>query len=405
MTIALRAPKESELAEVFRLDGRNFGFAYTAEQIERRRRILEHDRYRVAFDGRAMVGMTGTCSFAMTVPGGNGVPVAGVTWVSVAATHRRQGLLRRLMDASLTEAIDHGDAAAVLTASEAGIYERFGYGVASQMRLCRLDRQAARVRADMTATERNTVRFVEDDDALDLLPPIYERYRTTRPGELSRSDAWWRALAEIRSLADGDDSPTFYAAHRDGYVAYRVKQEWHSGHVGGSLTVIELVAVTVEAHRALWHFVLGIDLIKTIETKVVPIDDPLPWLLVDPRQVRTAELNDGLWVRPLDVRRLLGERSYATDDTLVIEVVDDTRPELGGRFEVTGGADGATCRQVRRRIDITVGPSGLGSLSLGGVRASVLARGGRLDATSPAALRRADAFFPAAVAPHHQTQF
>ena len=68
----------------------------------------------------------------MTLPGGAAVPTGGVTWVSVAVTHRRQGLLGRLLEATHEDIDGRGEPLAALTASEGGIYERFGYGIASR---------------------------------------------------------------------------------------------------------------------------------------------------------------------------------------------------------------------------------------------------------------------------------
>ncbi|MCW2613680.1 MAG: GCN5-related N-acetyltransferase [Frankiales bacterium] len=66
----------------------------------------------------------------MAVPGAR-VPVAGVTWVAVAPTARRQGVLRSFMTRQLTDLHERGTAVAALWASEGAIYQRFGYGPAA----------------------------------------------------------------------------------------------------------------------------------------------------------------------------------------------------------------------------------------------------------------------------------
>ncbi len=68
-------------------------FGGTPEPPEERelwRELTELDRSIGVWDGETCVGTAGAFSFRLTVPGGASVPVAGVTMVSVAATHRRR---------------------------------------------------------------------------------------------------------------------------------------------------------------------------------------------------------------------------------------------------------------------------------------------------------------------------
>ena len=55
------------------------------------------------------------------------VPAAGVTIVTVHPTHRRRGILSTMMDRQLADLHERGEPIAVLRASEAAIYGRFGY--------------------------------------------------------------------------------------------------------------------------------------------------------------------------------------------------------------------------------------------------------------------------------------
>ena len=403
MAITIRALHEREIPELFVLDGRNFGHTHSADDIDDAKLTMEPERFRVALDGRDLVGVTGSYTLQMTMPGGSALPTAGVTWVSVAATHRRQGVLTRLMAASIVEATEHGDPLCALTASEGGIYGRFGYGAATQTRVLRIDHRSAQLRAGVA--EPGTVRAVSANELALIAPEIYDRYRMQSPGEVTRHDDWWRRMFDGWSKPLGAASIAFHLAHRDGYACYRIEQHWNLGHPSHTLTLVELVAATPAAHAALWQVVLGVDLVGSIESRNVPIDDPLPLLLTNPRAARTIELNDGLWVRVLDVAAVLAARRYGTDDELVVEVVDEARPATAGRFRIAGSPDGASCRRDRRRADLVVPVDALGSIVLGGVRPSWLARGGRLEARDAATARRADAFFLGERAPHAQTMF
>ena len=92
---------------------------------------FEFDRTLAAFDDRTPVGVTMCYSFQLSVPGQEMLPAAGVTFVAVLPTHRRRGVLSSLMRRQLADVRDRGEPLAILWASEAVIYGRYGYGRAS----------------------------------------------------------------------------------------------------------------------------------------------------------------------------------------------------------------------------------------------------------------------------------
>ena len=96
---------------------------------------LEMDRALLAFtaDGRP-VGTAAAYSFELTLPGEVLAPAAGVSAVGVLPSHRRQGVLSAMTRHQLTDLRARGEFLAVLLASEATIYQRFGYGPATYTR-------------------------------------------------------------------------------------------------------------------------------------------------------------------------------------------------------------------------------------------------------------------------------
>ena len=159
-----------------------------------------------------------------------------------------------------------------------------------------------------------------------------------------------------------------------------------------------MAAITDEAHAALWAALFGVDLVGTIRSRVIPVDDALPYLLVDPRALRTVGLTDWLWANPFDIAACLEARRYEVADRLVLEVD-------GRRWAVDGGPDGASAAKVRSRPDVTLTGAALGGLLFGGVSVSTLVAGRRASVRSAGVLRRADAFFRTGRAPHCQTGF
>ena len=397
MPITFRTARESDWEAICLADGRAFGFAYTPENIERARPIHDVDRFELAFDGKQIVAIVGAYSLHVTVPGGNSVPMGGLTWVSTAATHRRQGLLTTLMARSLADVDRRGEPVAMLGASEGGIYERYGFGIATQARATTVDRRSVQIRPEFQP-KPGSVRFVEGEDAIAHVAEVWSRFHRQRSGEVDRTDAWHRFIYDDMATARDAASPAFWLAHRDGYAAYRIETNWNEGHPAHRMIVVELVAITSDAHVALWHTLLGVDLVGPITSRQVPIDDPLPYLLTNPRALQTTRLSDGVWVNVRDVAKCFASRTYSTTDRIVVEVD-------GARWSIDGGPDGATCRKVRTRPDLVVDHASLGALLLGGVRPSELAAGRRLTARNAEVLRRGDTFFLTSPLPHCQTHY
>lgn len=400
MPIEVRTASDADWPAFAHVDARNFGFAYTEADLDEVRPIIDPARFVLALDGAEVVGVAGSYAFDMTLPGGTTVPMAGVTWVSVSVTHRRQGVLTRMMQACHADVDARGEPVAALFASEAAIYERFGYGLATWM----TDRSIERGRAEFREPPaQGSVRFIDLDEARTVLPGLWERARRLRPAEVSRSEAWWdRVFATMPRPREGA-SPTFVLRHADGYACYRITPDWNEGFPRHELRVTELVALTPEAHAALWHAVLSVDLVGTVVARVVPLDDPLPYLLRDVRAVRTTGLTDGVWVAVRDPAVAFGARTYGTDDRFVVEVTDG---ELAGRrFAVEGSPEGGACRTLRTRPDLLVTCATLGSLLCGGADVRGLAAAGRLGARSEAVLRRAAHFFGSSRLPFCQTHF
>jgi predicted acetyltransferase len=395
MTIEIRVPGDDDVDALFHADARAFGFHYTPERMAESLMVIDLSRYRIALDGDEVVGVIGSYALDVSLPGGATVPMGAVTWVGVAATHRRQGLLRRLIDACHDDIDARGEPVALLFASEAGIYERFGYGVATRLWSVEIDLRAADLRPELVPAP-GSVRFVRGDEASDHVAALWERYRRTRPCETSRPDNWLAFYALIRGQERFGASPAWFLAHADGYAVYRMRNHWNEGRPAHELELAELVALTAEARLALWHVLLNVDLVGTITTRQLPVDDPLPYLLTNPRAVRTTALDDGVWAAVRDVPTCFAARHYAAEDRLVVEVD-------GVRYSIDGGRDGASVGRVRSRPDLVATPDAMGALLLGGASPTRLANGGRLTPRNDEALRRAEHFFPWPVAPLSQT--
>ena len=88
-----------------------------------------------------------------------------------------------------------------------------------------------------------------------------------------------------------------------------------------------------------------------------------------------------------------------------MEVTDTFLPENEGRYELEGGPDGARCRRTKNEAALVLTAAELGSLYLGGVRASSLGAAGRVRELVPGALERADLLFGSDRPPWCSTDF
>jgi predicted acetyltransferase len=365
----------------------------------------ELERTIAAFDNDEIVACGRNYSLELTLPGGAIVPAGGVSWISVRPTHRRRGILTAIMTALVDDSAERGESLSMLTASESGIYGRFGYGIATRVLSLRMARD--RIRFSRPVTE-GRVRLVEPADAAKVAPEVFDRVRAGRPGAVSRPASWWSdAWAPKEFVKQRFDALYERDGRVDGFVVYSPEGSWSDGFSEKTLAVHDLVAATPEAEAALWQFVCGVDLVREVTHWNSPPDLDLPWLLTEPRQMRTTSLRDWLWVRPVDVPAFLGARHYGADDAMVLEVHDDLRPDgaASGRFRVAGAADGGECTVTDADADLVLDPASLGAISLGGTAASALGRVGRIEERTAGALQRADRLFAAERAPHSFTWF
>jgi predicted acetyltransferase len=386
--ITIRPATDDDWDAIALLDAHAFGEHQNAEDLAETKLLTESSEIVLACAGDLAVGVTMHFPMHVTVPGGASLAATGVSWVSVAPTHRRRGILRKMFTEQHTHFEEAGRPLSVLTASEATIYERFGYGAATAGVAVELDRRFATFHRDAPAGEGT--RLVESATAQTLLPEIYRRWQAVTPGAQPMPAVRWERFFADRENSREGFSPLFFVVHADGYVAYRRGRR--VGTAGAQeARVVDFVAVTDEARSALWQVLCGIDLVDTIEVTLPP-GDPLFTLLTDRRAPAVTGVKDGLWVRIMDVPVALEARTYAIDTDLVIEVVDPFL-NAGGRFRlvVTGGR--AEVTRTDAEPDVTTSLSVLGSLYLGGHRARQFAAAGRVGAASEKALHEFDLAF------------
>lgn len=400
MDITIRPASEDERKAAIEATEMAFGWDVPPEAMDALLSLLEPGRQSIALDGETIVGGGANFTFELSVPGGS-VDAAGLTVVGVSPTHRRKGLLRKLMRALLDEPIQRGEVVSILWASESGIYGRFGYGMASQH--MQIEAERARMSFLDDDERRGVVRHLSVEEAAKVMPDVYDRVMRETPGMFARSPVWWTK----HRLSDSDRSrggggPLWRVLLEiegtpEAYALYRVFSDWPDGNPRGTVQVIETMATSALATREMWRFLFGIDLIDTVKAEFIPVDLPLLHMLADPRRMK-RRLGDNLWLRVLDVKGALQGRDYGASDKIVIELRDEMYPDNAGRWALDTTGDSVTVARTDDDADVTMDIAYLGSLYLGGVRATDLETAGRVD-TRPGVAERMDVLFRSKRAP------
>ncbi|MBF6171646.1 GNAT family N-acetyltransferase [Nocardia blacklockiae] len=390
--ITLRAATEADLPAANNLLTNAFGGAPDPEMerafAEQSTALFPVERRILAVDGDRIVGHTEDTTMTLTVPGERTVQANGVAGVAVAPTHRRRGILRAMYTEMHRRAEAAGLPLTIFTASEGTIYGRFGYGPAVLENRVSIDRRFAEFRP--TTPDPGGVELMRmDADASPIVTRLYDRWRRRTPGAQEQPEPAW----QLKLARFGVSKGLFALVHADGYALYRHERS-ESGLVAD---VLEVRTLTTEAHAALWRVLLGLDLVRTVETTLSD-DDPLPYLLTDPRLVRTTGRWDGLWLRVMDVPAALSARGYSADLDLVLGVHDPFRA-AGGTFALRVRDGVAECEPSTAAPDVELGIDVLGSLYLGAHRARIFAAANRLQAKDSAHLRAFDAAFASDRAP------
>ncbi|MEE1620172.1 GNAT family N-acetyltransferase [Zafaria sp. Z1313] len=358
------------------------------------------------WDPAVPVASYATMTHTVNVGAGRLLDAHQITAVTVRPTHRRRGILRRMMTDDLASAARRGLPLALLTASEATIYGRFGFGAATTLRHVEVD---VTERFGITSPPAGRVEVLDpsviEETARDVFAGFHARHRGSvdrQRSYIERVTARWsdgkpEADRSLRTAVHYDAAGT-----ADGYVAYAFSG-WEEPY---TVKIVDLVAIDDAARRELWRYLGSLDLVQRIQYHAAPEEDVLPWALSDSRVHAVKGAEDHLWVRVLDPVAALEARGWEDDGAAAVRITDALGHAAGSyRIEVSGGRARVGRLGEHDDVDAVLGVDALGSLYLGGVRAELLAAAGRVEAASSGALSKVDALFRTAARPSCITGF
>lgn len=356
-----------------------------------------------AWDGDRCVGHAGAFDFDTTVPGGARLDTSGVTRIGVLPTHTRQGALRDMMALLLDRARERGKVLASLRASEATIYGRFGFAVAGRAAAVRVDAHRAR---PVHRSSEGSMRLLRADEIADVIPELYDRCARDRVGTVNRPAWMWTRLLED---SVGGKKPAFVAVHQDstgtpdGYVRYELGWTHIDDMVErGRGELHDLRGATPAVERALWAYLLDLDLVTEWRAWWRPLDDVLIGAAADTRGYRTDGVVDEQWLRLLDVDVALGSRTYgATDRAVTVQVHDPVFSANCGTWRI----DSYGAFRSHADPDLVADVAEVSAAYLGGTSWRSLADAGRVVVRRADAVADADTLFATRPVPFCGTFF
>jgi predicted acetyltransferase len=407
MAVDVRTIRASEVAAW--VDAMRAGFlnepVTSTDEADWRATFTDLDHTWGAFDGDRMVGTLRSFDTRLSVPGRREVAATALTHVAVSASHRRRGLLSRMITADLVACAERRDAVSVLVAAEYPIYGRFGYGPATEG----VDFEIDTVGLNVTGQRTGSIEVVDRDTYRAAVPAVYDTFRIGQSGSILRDDWWWDVSLGVVAI-EGRNVPKFFALSRsesgevDGFVAYRIEDHWVDVRPRSRLLVDDLVGVDTASTVRLWRFCIETDWIGSVRADHRGVEDPLRWHLDDARALAERERSDLLWLRILDLPQALAGRSYLAEGTVVLEV-EDPLGFASGRVRLDGGPTGATCTPTDAAADLALSVQVLSSAYLGGYTLASMGAAGLVTECTPGSLATADAMFRSAVAPSCPTHF
>lgn len=349
-----------------------------------------------ASDDARPIGTVDAWVTPMTIPGGE-IDMWAISGVTVAATHRRRGVARALLEGELRAAASAGVPLAGLTVSEATIYARYGFGAALPAVRYTVDTRRAGWGGHAPA---GRLEYREREELVQDLADVHERDRATRSGRIPGWPERWEGFAGVSpDVTDREKVRGVRYLDEEGdirgVIVYSLEDT--GGSFRFSLRVRALFAETVDARAALWRFALQHDLVDEVTADLQTTDDPLPWLVADQRGVK-QEIHDHGWLRILDLQQTLEARRYSAPLDLVLRIEDPLDFTDGTWRLRVDGAGAATVEPSDADPDATMGVSALSSIYAGAVRAETLRGAGKIT-TNAMVAEQLDRAFIALPAP------
>lgn len=392
--IEIRPATPDEMPDLARIVGTSLAMPPS------RFRSLAPEMTLCAFDDDRLATVHGSWPLTMRF-NGKAVPISGVTTVSTDPIYRQQGHLRAVVTRHFNEMKEEGtQSLAVLFASQAAIYHRFGYDVVSTHHSYEIEPRHIQFVEPLDVP--GTLREVDPERDFGLLVNLYRRFREDKTGYVHRGKPMWDQ--GVLAPATGDDVRNVLVYEEGGedlgFCSFISGPGTYSGpEPSQKLIVHDLGWQTPQAYHAFWQHFGKMALTRYITCPHVPSDDPLPHVLLEPRMLRDSS-REGLLARVVDVVGSVNGRGYdCADSSVTFELVDNLCAWNAGRWHVDVSGGDAETTSTTATADLTLTANTFAMILFGQLSTTEAVRAGRVELHDATVLPTWDAMFQTKWAP------
>ncbi len=331
-----------------------------------------------AFEDGKLTTSYGAWQMTMRINGAD-IPIAGVTMVGTLPVYRRRGYLREITETHFKKLYDEGERPiAVLHPSRTAIYQRYGYAVVLTRNTYNIEPRYLEF-----AHNRQPAGYFREagEDDMEILDDIHRRFIADRTGYMHRTNDMWKSSVLSPPRERGLLSKVIYEEDGKplGYVIYTVEpsREWRGG-LYRDLFIRELNWLSAPSYQAIWEYFSRMDLVYSVSWRQVPVDDPLPHLLIEPRMLNATSYG-AMMARIVDIKLALEKRVFGTEGKLTFEIIDRLCPWNNGRWKMETSTGGCSISRSDEDPQLVMPVSTMAMLYFGQLRASEASRMGRLD--------------------------
>ena len=354
---------------------------------------LRNEWTTAAFHKGRLVAASGGYPFTMRF---NGLDTYadGLTAVGTEPGYRRRGLVRELVTKRLHDVHEDEDqSASILWASMGAIYQRFGYGLGSTHTSVKFEPRNAMFEFEYDT--KGYVTLLDENEGLPIAKRLYGSFIQDRTLDLYRDDDMWKGYFGQKKKRN---FVAFYFNERDkpeGYIAYGLggfKRRDDDIGPDQTLSVREFVYKNIGAYRALWEYVRAHDLVGKVNMDL-PMDDPAFHMLLEPRILHMS-VWDGIWLRLVDVDKILTQRKYPMAGSVVFEIKEDPEcPWNVRKYLLETDGDTTEVKRTRKSAQFQITPHGLAGVLSGNATLTQMDRAGRASVRKRDQLVNLDTMF------------
>lgn len=324
----IRMVKIEDIDNMFDLSSYAFQYVLSDEDRSRQRRNLKLEQHWGYYEQDQLAAKIRLIPYQYAL-GGQSFAMGGIASVCTWPQFRRKGMVGKLLTHGLQVMKEHGQSISVLHPFSFAFYRKYGWEINTEYRHYTIGvHQLPRIKNVGGRVERIAQPRIEWEKFSD----IYTTYALQYNGMLMRDDEWW----QHNVLADQKRNAVIYYDENDqaqGYMLYNVEKR--------EMNIKEMIFLNEMARSGLWHFISNHDSMIEKVLLIAPPDDPLPFLLEEPRIVQ--EIKPYSMARIVDVAAFFAQYPFpAANHTkqLTIAVTDEQAPWNNGRFKLEIDTEG-----------------------------------------------------------------